>query len=98
MAAIEVVQLDSKLVAFPAAVVTADTVTNNTNGLLTICIGETITSGSGKLITEKAGTEQTILPGGASTAVTVGAGEGVYIKNTREAMASTVDGISAVLA
>ncbi len=98
MAAVEVVQLNSTLTLCPGTVVTGDTILNNTNGLMTICIGETTTVGNGKVINPKDGTQQTIQPGMSSEAVTFGAGEMVYLLNDRLGMSGTVDAFAAPLA
>ncbi len=99
MAAIEVVQLHSQLTAIPGTITTGDTITNNSNGLLTLCIGVMTTKGRGKIILPKDGTFQEVQPGGDSTALTFGAGESAYIyDNNRTSNGSTIDAIAVPLA
>ena len=90
MAAKTLKQLDSTLTEI-TGLATGDTVKNSTTGLVTICVGAEVTVGDAIVIKPKDGTEQTILPGKSSNAITIAAKEKAYVLNTDGGMSSTVD-------
>jgi len=91
MAVKELKALTSSLTAFPTTVAAADTIKNSTNGLVTICKGKEVVSGGTKVVLPVDGSEETIAIGASSAAVTLAAGEKVYILNGDGSMSSTID-------
>ena len=102
MAAVEVIQLDSRLAEFPVAFSTGDTVVNSTNGTLSVVVGEMITTTVNgvdiKKVVAQLDTGIDILPGGTSAAITIAAGQKLYVSKVRSVMGSTVDAVTAVIA
>jgi len=85
-------QLSSRLTPLPTAVASGDTVENLTNGTMTLVIGKETVVGSAKIVREKDGSEITVLPGQESAAITLAAGEKVYLLDTYDGgVSSTAD-------
>lgn len=95
MANREITQLRGSLTALPGtAVASGDTVTNSTNGTLTLAITTEATVGDGKIRSVKDGSDLIkVLPGATSAAITLAEGELVYVLNVNGSLGSTADKI-----
>ena len=93
MAQTEIIGLQSTLGVFQGTFTSGDTILNSSKGILTLCIGTVeTTAGSGaKTAVEVDGSEINLKTGEVSSAITLNVGEGLFIKNTRQAMSGTAD-------
>jgi len=91
MANLTLTTLSSQLTELPAAFASGDTVTNTTNGLVTVVIGKETTVGGALVVLPVNDTKVLVGSGETSAAITLAAGEGLYLLNTNGAMSSTID-------
>jgi len=90
-------QLSSRLTQLPATLASGDTVENLTNGVMTLVIGVEQTVGKAKIIRAKEGADEIVVaPGATSPAITLAAGEKVYLLDTYDGgVSSTADKVVA---
>jgi len=93
MAQTEIIGLQSTLAVFQGTFTSGDTVLNSSKGILTLCIGvlETTAGSGAKTAIEKDGSEINLKTGEVSSAITLAAGEALFVKNTRPSMSGTAD-------